>query len=163
METPVRKRDNRVAPPVIAPIAPITTHEIRRFEVPDVDRHGIWMIERLKTAYPHLDQRQMVGWLRGLVYNNEFLFLFQEHSVGLAQAVRPDPFTPTVVIWERFVWAQSPEYVEEAAAFYERFAAWGKHKDASSIVVDEQTDVPNELIEKCLGELSERKQVYARL
>jgi hypothetical protein len=136
---------------------------IRRFELPDLDRHGIWLIRRLIAAYPHLQERQVLGWLRGLVYNNEYLFLAQEHSVALAQAVRPDALTPRTVVIEKFVWAQAPEYVEEAARFYERLLVWAKQQDAEQIVVEEQTDVPHEMIRAKLGRLLERKQMYTRL
>jgi hypothetical protein len=142
---------------------PQAINTVRRFELPDLDRHGLWMIKRLLVAYPHLNERQLIGWLRALIYNNEFLFLFQEHSVALAQSMRPDSLAPRVIVYEKFVWAQSAEYEAEAALFYERFAVWAKQQDAEQIIVEEQTDVSHELIRAQLGRLLERKQVYCRL
>ena len=144
-------------------LLPIAYGDIRRFQVPDVERHGGWMAKRMAQAYPHLTERQVPGWLRGIVYMNEFLFLYQDHSVALAQAVRPDPFNAKIVVWERFVWAESPEYAPEAAEFYGRMKVWALQQDADTIVVGEQTDVPPEMIKAKLGKLLERKQLYARL
>jgi hypothetical protein len=144
-------------------LLPIAYGDIRRFQVPDVERHGGWMARRMAQAYPHLTERQVPGWLRGIVYMNEFLFLYQDHSVCLAQAVRPDPFTPKIVIWERFVWAESQDYIGEAADFYARMKVWALQQDSDTIVVGEQTDVPLEMIKAKLGKLLERKQLYARL
>jgi|SRR5215475_9732825 len=141
--------------------APANT--VRRFELPDLDRHGGWIIKRLLNAYPHLNERQLAGWLRGLIYSNEFLFLFQEHSVALAHAVRPDILTPRTMVFEKFVWAQSPEHVVEAAFFYERIKVWAKQQDAEQIIVEEQTDVPHEMIYKALGRVNERRIMYARV
>jgi hypothetical protein len=151
------------APPV-PPI--VVTGTIRRFELPDIDRHGSWMMRRLIMAYPHLTERTAIGWLRNILYQNEFLFLYQDHSVALAQAVRPDALTPRTSIWEKFVWAQDPKNAEhqaEAALFYDHFLKWAGHQDAELIVVEEQSDVPHDLIKAALGKLLERRQIYARL
>jgi hypothetical protein len=136
---------------------------VRRFELPDLDRHGGWMIKRLLTAYPHLNERQLAGWLRALIYNNEFLFLYQEHSVALAQTIRPDTLTPRTMVYEKFVWAQSPDYISEAAFFYDRIKVWAQQQDAEQIIVEEQTDVPHEMIREHVGRILERKILYARL
>ncbi len=140
----------------------VAVGDIRRFQVPDIDRHP-WLIKRFTAAYPHISERMLPGWLRNIVYQNEFLFLFQEHSVALAQAVRPDPFTPDITVRERFVWAQEPKYVDEAAAFYGKFKLWAKQQGAGRIMVEEQTDVPRALIQKHLGMLLESKTTFARM
>jgi len=143
-------------------LVPVVFGEIRRFQVPDIDRHP-WLIKRFVAAYPHITERMLPGWLRGIIYQNEFLFLYQDHSVALAQAVRPDPFTPDLIVRERFVWAEAPRYVEEAAQFYGRFKLWAKQQSAGRVVVEEQTDVPHEMIQQQLGILLETKLSYARL
>lgn len=140
-----------------------TINTVRRFELPDLDRHGIWIVKRLLAAYPHLNERQLAGWLRGLIYSNEFLFLFQEHSVALAHAMRPDILTPRVMVYEKFVWAQTPEYVPEAALFYARIKTWAQQQDAEQIIVEEQTDVPHEMIREHLGRINERRIMFARV
>jgi hypothetical protein len=146
-----------------AGLLPIAYGEIRRFQVPDVERHGGWMAKRMAQAYPHLTERQVPGWLRAVVYMNEFLFLYQDHSVCLAQAMRPDPFNPKIVVWERFVWAEEARYAEEAAEFYARIKMWAIQQDVDTIVVGEQTDVPLEMIKAKLGKLLERRQTYVRV
>jgi hypothetical protein len=147
--------------------APVTYGEMRRFQVPDIDRHGAWMLKRFTTSYPHLGERMIPGWLRGIVYNNEFLFLYQDHSVALAQAACIDPFNSQLTVWERFVWVEdptNPDHVSEAARFYGEFKKWALQKDAKTIVVEEQSDVPHEIIRQALGStLLERKQIYARV
>jgi hypothetical protein len=141
----------------------VVANTLRRFEVPDIDHH-FWMISLFKKAYPHLEERAIPGWLRSVVYQNDYLALYQENSVGLAQAVRPDPFTPRLVVWERFVWVKDPKdaaHLAEASLFYERFKRWAKDQDAEALVVGTCSDVPVDMIKAKVGRLVERKQLYA--
>src|SRR5262245_6892951 len=69
----------------------------RRFELPDLDRHGGWLVERLARAFFKTTQSenalpagqtnssQLASFLKGVVYSNEFHFLYLDHAVGLAQ------------------------------------------------------------------------------
>jgi hypothetical protein len=126
--------------------------QIRRFEIPDIDRHGMWLLQRIQRAYPHLDQRSVIGWLRGLIYNRENMFLFQEHSVGLAVLDRGETLNPKPLVRERFVFAQSDEHIDEAALFYPEFARWGRNMGCERMIINEKTDVPLEKIKKILPE-----------
>jgi hypothetical protein len=156
-EVPLRRAINGAAKPV--PPA-------RRFEIPDLDRHAVWFLPRFMKAYPHLDQRQAVGFLRGVLYSNEFLFLYQDHAVGLAQSVSEHTLQAQPVIWERFVFCENPdnaEHVAQAATFYEEIARWAKRKNVSSLVVKQVSDVPDAVIEDKLGPLSPVEMVVARV
>jgi len=147
-------------PPVI-----IVNATMRRLEVADIEQH-FWIVARLKAAYPHLDERTIPGWLRTVVYQNDLLALFQEHSVALAQTVRPDPFTPKLVVWERFVFAQDPKnqrHLAEASLFYERFSAWARTQDIQEMVVGVRSDVPGDMIRDRLGKLSQMTNYVARV
>lgn len=138
---------------------------LRRFELPDLARHGGWLMDRLLKAYPHLTQRELQGWLRGLIYNNEFLFLYQDHSVACAQVVRPT-LSPKPVIQERFVFVEtrgSAPHIDEASYFYEHMLRWAKAQGADTITVGELTDVPVEKIRDRIGRVYERKQLFARV
>jgi len=148
-------------------VRPVPLGEVRRFEVPDVERHGGWMLARIVTTYPHINNRNVVGWLRSIVYQSEFMFLFLDDAVALAEAVRANTFSPTTTVVERWVWARDPknkEHVQSAARFYARFKTWAKHLDATQLVVGEASDVPLDMIEAALeGKLVERRQKYMRL
>ncbi len=136
--------------------------EIRRFQIPDLDRHGKWILERLLVAYPHLDQRTAIGWLRGLIYDNDCLFLYQEHSVALAQVERIHTLSPRPRIRERFVLCQ-PGFEDEAAEFYTRIAQWAKHQSCSIIIVLELSDVPEPKVRAKLGRIFEKPQKFAKV
>lgn len=146
----------------VTDVAPI----IRRFEIPDLDRHGKWILPRLLAAFPHLTERTAAGFLSSLVYSNEHLFLYQPHAVGLAQVVSSHTLSPKPVIWERFVWVedqQDKQQVADAATFYERFVAWGKAMSVEVMIVEEMTDVPHEQIKAKAGRVFSRQQQFVRL
>ena len=145
--------------------APPPPADIRRFQIPDLDRHGGWLIKRLLLAYPHLDQRSLIGWLRGLISLNECLFLYQEHSVALAQVERSHTLAPKPLVRERFVFCQDPAYEDEAAAFYPKIATWAKHQGCHILVIKELTDVPDAKIRRALatGKFQERTQTFVKM
>lgn len=143
-------------------IAPL----VRRFEIPDLDRHGKWILPRLLAAFPHLNERSAAGFLTSLVYSNEHLFLYLPHAVGLAQVVSSHTLSPKPVVWERFVWVENPEDKEQlasAAALYERFMTWGKQMGVETMIVEEMTDVPHEQIKAVVGRVFNRQQQFVRL
>lgn len=121
--------------------------ETRRFQRPDLDRHGPWLMERLVKAFPHLSPNQVAGWLASMVYNNDFMFLFQPNAVGLAQMERGQSLAPTPLVRERFVFAREPKYVEEASWFYVEWERWAKAQGAEVMLVNEgYSDVSAEQI-----------------
>ena len=144
-------------------IAPLN---IRRFEIPDLDRHGQWVLPRLLTAYSHLNDRSAIGWLRSVIYNNEFLFLFADHAVGLAQVMSAHTLAPKPVVNERFVWVQDPnnaQHLADAAQFYTHFHVWAQHLGAEVMIVEEMTDVPHEMVREKVGRIYNRQQQFARV
>ncbi len=144
-------------------VSPNPNTDIRRFQIPDLDRHGAWMIPRIIRAHPHLDNRTLIGWLRALVYNNECLFLYQPNSVALAQVERAHTLNPRPIVRERFVFARDDKHTEEASAFYERFATWARQMGCDTLIVCEMTDVPEDKVKKILGRLFTRPQVFAKV
>lgn len=148
-----------------APVAIRST--TRRFEVPDMSSKGLWIMARLIKIYPHLSQQQLVGWLNGLVYSKEYMFLSQDHSVALAQLVQSYTLDPWPIVQERFVFCEDPaseEHQFEAAEFYSEFKRWAKSSSAKAIIVDENSDVPPAMIEKQLKiKLGTIEQKFAKV
>lgn len=139
---------------------------LRRFQVPDLDRHRGWMIARLKAAYPHLNDANLVGWIRNVIYSPEYLFLYQENSAALFQVISSHTLQPQPLVEERFVFVEDKEnkdHIEQAAAFYTEVAKWSKHQGATTIVVEELSDVPHEMIKDKLGRLLTRQQVFHKV
>lgn len=139
---------------------------LRRFHEPDLDQHGMWMVPRLLTAFPHMNQRGLIGWLRGIIQSHEFLFLFNQHSVGLAQMIVPSPLRPDVAIQELFVFCEDPknsEHQREASEFYAETKRWAEGLGAKTVVVEVLSDVPHDMIREKLGRLFEIKQIVARV
>lgn len=146
--------------PMVATLTP------RRFEMPDLSSDGGWAIDRLLKVYKHLNQQQLAGWLRSIVYNNEFLFLWLPHAVALAQIESAHTLSPRPVVREHFVWAhdpKDPKHVAEAAQMYERIRNWAKQQGAATIIVAEQSDVPVETLKQMFERVFERPQKFVRV
>lgn len=148
-------------------LPPVDISTLRRFEIPDLDRHKGWMIGRLKTAYPHLNDANLVGWLRNIIYSSEYFFRFQMNSVALFQAVSINTLAPSPVIQEIFVFCEDkdkPEHQKQAAQFYVDAQTWAQHHGATAMIVEEMTDVPHEMIGEVLpGRLMTRQQVFCKV
>ena len=147
----------------------IEAHElafVRRFELADLSQHGPWLLKRFAQKLPEVHEQRVAGYLRGLLYDNEHMFLYQDNAVALAQLIHSPGIKTTKIVQERFVWVQDREdkaQLEMAADFYEHMKAWAKRQDAERIIVCEDTDVPKSLIEVRLGRLFDTKISHARV
>ena len=140
----------------------------RRFELPDLSQHGQWVLKRLLTVYKHLNEQQLAGWLRGVVYSNEFLFLYLPRGIALFQVERAHTLNPAPIIRQHFVWVQNPadqEQVVAASEFYSKVMTWAKQQSASTIVgIDLNSDVPQEMVkDKCEKRVFTREEKFVRL
>ena len=139
---------------------------LRRFQVPDLDRHRGWMISRLKAAYPHLNDANLVGWIRTVIYSPEYLFIYQDNSAALFQVLSSHTLRPDPLVQESFVFCEdkeNSEHVEQAANFYLEVTKWAKHQGAKTIIVEELSDVPHDLIKDKIGRLLNRQQVFHKV
>lgn len=142
-------------------LAPIT-----RFYIADLTAKGQWILERLLKAYPNQNSRSIIGWLNGILDNNEFLCLAMPHAVCIAERVPIDRLAGKLQVREVLVWCQNPaDEVQKAQAadFYPRMAQWARTQTLERLVVCERSDVPRELVEAKLGKLTERKVIFARV
>lgn len=153
----------------VAPV-PVTASggqaETRRFELPDIDRHGSWFLPRFLKEFPHLNERAAIGFVKSILYSNEFLFLFQEKSVALFQSVASGGLENQEVIWERFVWLEEPNDAKQqqaAAQFYVRALKWAQQKAADVVHVECSSDVPRETIKNAAGRVFETQQFFLRV
>jgi hypothetical protein len=151
----------------LKPIAPppVVYAEVRRFELPDLDTHARWFMPRFLKEYPHLNERSAIGFLRGIVYSNEFLFLFQEKGVALAQAMGSGGLEAEPIVWERFVWVENPADAgqqQAASFFYDRIVKWAKAMGVSKVHVEEHSDCTHDQIKARVGRVFETQQKYIR-
>ena len=138
---------------------------VRRFELADLSEHGPWLMKRFAAVFPDVHEQHVAGYLRGLVYSNEHMFLYQDHAVALAQLVHSPGIKPVKIVQERFVWVEDPtdkDQLEAAADFYLEIRQKAKMWDAERIIVCENTDVPKPLIEARLGRLLDTRISHAR-
>jgi hypothetical protein len=138
----------------------------RRFELPDLSRHGGWLLKRFLVLFPDMTEKYIAGYLSGLIYNNEHLFLYQEHAVALAQLVHSPGIKPAKVVQERFVWVEDKtdkQQSEFAADFYTHMKLWAQRIGAERIIVCENSDVPKSLIENRLGRVFDTKVSHVRV
>lgn len=139
---------------------------IRRFQTADLNHHGGWLLPRLAKIYPAIGEGRIAGWLQGIIYSNEFLFLYHDHGAALAQRFYPDALQPTPVVIEKFVFVENiaePEQVAQGAQFYDEFCRWAKTQSIATIIVEEASDIPHEMIKEHMGRLFTRTQTFARL
>jgi hypothetical protein len=144
------------------PALKLVQPEVRRFVLPDLDTHGHWLIPRLMAAYPQQSQRYFIGWIRNLLYDNSFLFLFQDHGVALFQMTPVYSLTPPGVVMERFVFMKDG-HQDEGAEFYVEAMRWAKSLSAKEVLVEELSDVPHELIREKVGRILNREQHFVRV
>lgn len=152
-------------------VAPVPTPqvlfaEVRRFDLPDIDRHGSWFLPRFLKEYPHVNERAAIGFIKAVLYDNEYLFLFQEKAVALFQAVGSGGLEPAGIVWERFVWLQDPNDASQqqaAAQFYVRALKWAQQKGIDVVHVEVSTDVPRETIKSAAGRVFETQQYFLRV
>ena len=122
----------------------------------------ILRVRELQSWTAPMPVPQSPAWLKGVIYSNEYLFLYQEHGCACAQTVREETLGGVPVVRERFVFAEDG-FQAEAASFYGEFLQWAKNQQITTMIVEEMTDVPHDLIKERLGRLFERKQIFARI
>ncbi len=144
----------------------------RRFMAADLATHGAWLIPRMMKAYPELSEAAAVGWIKGFVVSNEYLFLRLDNAVALAQLMPGYTLVPAQIVQERFVWVADPknqQQVEQAAQFYGEIYDWANRLSGiQHLIVDENTDVPRALIAKSMVKgkdcrLLTREMAYVRV
>lgn len=139
---------------------------IARFGVADLTRHGAWLVPRIISVYPHLNERGVATWLRSIMFSNEYYFVATETGVALAQILSEHTLAPKPVVWERFVWVKDKndkKQIADALQFYDEFARWAKTQQVEVMIIEEMTDVPHEMIKDRLGRIFTRQQQFARL
>ena len=157
---------NAVENLTLKPAPVVFGSDTRRFDLPDLDRHAAWFMPRFLKNYPHLNERAAIGFLRGVIYHNEFKFMFQEKGAALFQMMGAHSLDATQVVWERFVWVADPEnkaYTDAAAFFYKDALQWCKFKSVDIMMVEQNTDVPHEMIRQQIGRLYATEQKFARV
>jgi hypothetical protein len=70
---------------------------VRRFELADLSKHGPWLLKRFQAIFPDMSESAIAGYLRGILYSNEHLFLYQDNAVALAQLVYTAGIKPTAM------------------------------------------------------------------
>ena len=153
-----------MAEPVLKLVSPAPV--IRRFDTADLSRHGKWIMPRMLQAFPHLNERGVATFLQNIIYNNEYLLLYSDNGVALAQIMSAHSLDAKPIVYERFVWVENHEdkdQVKHAAEFYTEFYRWAKSLGAEVIIVEENTDVPHDTIKEKLGRIFTRQQQFARV
>ena len=153
-----------MAEPALKLVSPAPV--IRRFDTADLSRHGAWILPRMLKTYQHFNERGAASFLQNISYNNEYLFLYHDHGVALAQVMSAHALDAKPIVYERFVWVENPEdkeQVRHAAGFYTEFLKWAKSQSADVIIVEDNTDVSHDLIKEKLGRIFQRQQQFARV
>lgn len=139
---------------------------VRRFMPADLTTHGPWIMKRLVQKFPEADEHWLAGWLRGNIYDNGHLFLYQPNAVLLAQVAHLPSIKPIRVVQEQFCWVADKNDKDQllaAADFYEDMALWARGLTINQMFVCEDTDVPKAEIEKRVGRIFNTTICHVRL
>ena len=152
---------------VAAEIIETPVPPIRRFGLADLTEHGVWIMNRMLKIFPNHNERSIIGWLNGVLDQNDYLCLIMPHAVCFAERITPDQLVHKMVVREVFVWCQDPQNAKQqadAAHFYNHMAQWARFQGIDKVIVGERSDVPLTKIREMFdGRLHEFKTVFARL
>jgi hypothetical protein len=153
-----------MAEPALKLVSPASV--IRRFDTADLSKHGAWIVPRMIQVFPHMNERAVATFLQSIVWNNEYLLLYSDNGVALAQVMSAHSLDAKPIVYERFVWVENKEdkeQIKQAAEFYTEFYRWAKSQAVEVIIVEENTDVPHDMIKEKLGRVFTRQQQFARV
>lgn len=154
---------------------------MRRVARHDLMDKGPWLCKRLKEHWPHLQDRQILGWLQLCCDSNEYLFIRTDKAFLLAQMYRefvePYPWVKEMFCLAEMVegnpakgsdaesWQneQNASALHQAAILYEDLLRWAQTIGANEIIIDKFTDVPLEDKENKDNTDTIRKRIIQRL
>lgn len=137
--------------PAIPPIADEKMPTVRPFGMVDIGTHAPWLVEKLREWYPHLNQANIVGWLRMLMGNNECMFLRTDHAAGLVMIMH-EPMSAVFSVRE--VWSVvQPGFESEAEAMLKEYFRWSKLHGATWLERSGDTDITQEQWRKAFGKV----------
>jgi hypothetical protein len=138
------------------PSLPLATLS-HRFGPPDFDSVGMWLLGELKERWPHVNERNIFGWLRSLTDASEYLFIRNEKAVLLAQQIRENfELHPTVI--EIFCLGQDGG-LQDAAGLYTEMKRWAQSLGTEKMIVEEFTNVPRPMIVEAVGQPLETEKI----
>lgn len=151
--------------PVLAPATmPIDMNEtVTKFNVPDLNTHGAWLLERLRKRYPHVTDQRIAGWLRCMIGTHTALFIKATDTVGLAVIGDSSAFDVRPIVEEVFVYSAPDADRGRGCLIYKRFLAWARSMNAAELRVEADTDVPRELVQQIVGRVRKRDQAYVEI
>lgn len=120
--------------PAVAPKEP------RRFDLNDLPRYADALYPRLKTIYPHINERMYGGWVRGCINDNACLFLCIDAQNGAPGAagmafVMHDPLDPVPYVNVLFVIGED----SVRADIYKKIVKWSRELNAKEVRVSDLT------------------------
>ncbi len=112
-----------------APVQEVVT--VRRFNLPDLERHGLWLYEKLQEQFKHLNVTpgHLTAWIRGAIETNSYYFVCTDKSVGMAQA-NHRPLTAQPYVDVIFLHSLDPSDISHEPAILNAMKGWGKGMSA---------------------------------
>ncbi len=100
---------------------------VRRFNIPDLEKHGLWLFEKLQEQFKELQlaPTHLTAWIRGAIETNSYYFVCTDKAVGLAQA-NHRPLTPRPYVDVIFVHSMDQSDISHEPAIYQAMQRWGK-------------------------------------
>ena len=121
MTVAAQAREETPAP--VAPPEEVVT--VRRFCLPDLQTHGLWLYEKLQPKFPHISQQYLTAWIRGAIETNQYYFVCTDKAAGIAQA-NHRPLVPQPYVDVIFVHSIDDSDRGHEPAIYQAMERWGK-------------------------------------
>ena len=161
-EQAVTRKTKFLAHKEMAVVEVFPTPSFSRFSsTADLVKYGVWLSDRLRTVWNHLNERSVLGWLKGCAESNEFFFIKSVHAVSMFR-VYHRALDPKPSIEEIFVFvddADNRTAIHEGAAHYGEVKRWAKGMEAREIQVGCHSDIPRPLIEGFLGRITAQEKL----
>jgi hypothetical protein len=134
----------------------------RRFTEADINTYGQWLIDRLLKAFPHRNQRDMIGWLKDICWSNEYFFRCRPNAVALAHLQKAHPLAAKPQVKVIFVFAKKGNE-NEGLAFFTEIAEWAMSMDVEEVTsLTDLSDIPSTMIDEVLKTRT-KTVVYAKV
>ena len=147
----------------------------RRFSIVDLSDVGVWLLNRLKPQFPHLDQRNFTGWIRSCIESNDFLFIRTNGAVALAEIINR-PLLGMRVVEEVFAlslsqdkaFAPEDKCLEDddlsahGMALYGEIKNWAVNQGAALVRVDNFSDFDLDVMRLSMGKVVAAKSYEVR-
>ena len=140
--------------------------DIRRLQESDLALHSSWLFPRLTKLYPHMNDRALLTWFKGIMFSNDFMPLASDTGVALGYISRPDVLAQKPIVQVGFVWVKNraeAAQAQEAIGFYQQYINWANSNFIDVIYLADHSDVPLDVVKETFKRVLVKETKYLRV